>query len=211
MKAMKQGKLKSGRSGKKVTSPKQAIAIGLSEARKEGKKVPAEEVLVFVALNSNAKQFLRCREDRFAFLFLVGRGCGCCGWSGSWGCRCCRGSAVLAGLRIVAGLRIGAGLGVAAGFAGAVAGGFGFGVAVAVGVPAAAFEADGGGGEDALEMAAAVRADGDLGVGELLDLFGVLVAGGAFVFVERHDVLSLFLAYCDAGRGVKMRFRPRPV
>jgi hypothetical protein len=40
MKAMKQGKLNSGRSGKKVTSRKQAIAIGLSEARKEGKKVP---------------------------------------------------------------------------------------------------------------------------------------------------------------------------
>jgi hypothetical protein len=41
MKAMKQGKLKSGRSGKTVTNPKQAIAIGLSEARKAGKKVPA--------------------------------------------------------------------------------------------------------------------------------------------------------------------------
>jgi hypothetical protein len=41
MKAMKQGKLKSGRSGKKVTSPKQAIAIGLSEARKSGAKVPS--------------------------------------------------------------------------------------------------------------------------------------------------------------------------
>ena len=40
MKAMKQGKLKSGRSNKKVTDPRQAIAIGLSEARKEGKKVP---------------------------------------------------------------------------------------------------------------------------------------------------------------------------
>jgi hypothetical protein len=40
MKAMKKGKLKSGRSGKKVTNPKQAIAIGLSEARKAGKKVP---------------------------------------------------------------------------------------------------------------------------------------------------------------------------
>jgi hypothetical protein len=39
MKAMKQGKLKSG-SGRKVTDPKQAIAIGLSEARKAGKKVP---------------------------------------------------------------------------------------------------------------------------------------------------------------------------
>jgi len=40
MRAMKQGKLKSGRSGKTVTNPKQAIAIGLSEARREGKKVP---------------------------------------------------------------------------------------------------------------------------------------------------------------------------
>jgi hypothetical protein len=36
----KRGTLKSGRSGKKVKSRKQAIAIGLSEARKEGKKVP---------------------------------------------------------------------------------------------------------------------------------------------------------------------------
>jgi hypothetical protein len=40
MKAMKESKLKSGRSGKKVTNPRQAIAIGLSKARKEGKKVP---------------------------------------------------------------------------------------------------------------------------------------------------------------------------
>ena len=40
MKAMKQGRLRSG-SGQKVTNPKQAIAIGLSEARKAGKKVPA--------------------------------------------------------------------------------------------------------------------------------------------------------------------------
>jgi hypothetical protein len=39
MHEMKEGKLKSG-SGKKVTSRKQAIAIGLSEARKEGAKVP---------------------------------------------------------------------------------------------------------------------------------------------------------------------------
>ncbi|MEO6743394.1 MAG: DUF6496 domain-containing protein [Caldimonas sp.] len=36
----KKGTLKSGGSGKKVTNPKQAIAIGLSEARKEGGKVP---------------------------------------------------------------------------------------------------------------------------------------------------------------------------
>jgi hypothetical protein len=40
MRAMKEGKLKSGRSKKKVTSRKQAIAIGLSEARKAGAKVP---------------------------------------------------------------------------------------------------------------------------------------------------------------------------
>jgi hypothetical protein len=39
----KAGTLKSGRSGKKVTSKKQAIAIGLSEARKEGAKVPAKK------------------------------------------------------------------------------------------------------------------------------------------------------------------------
>jgi hypothetical protein len=37
---MKRGKLKSGNSNKKVTSRKQAIAIGLSEAREEGGKVP---------------------------------------------------------------------------------------------------------------------------------------------------------------------------
>ena len=36
----KRGKLKSGRSGKKVKSRKQAIAIGLSEARRAGAKVP---------------------------------------------------------------------------------------------------------------------------------------------------------------------------
>ena len=38
----KRGTLKSGRSGKKVTSRKQAIAIGLSEARREGGKVPSK-------------------------------------------------------------------------------------------------------------------------------------------------------------------------
>jgi len=42
MHEMKEGKLKSGRSGKKVTNPKQAVAIGLSEARKEGAKVPGK-------------------------------------------------------------------------------------------------------------------------------------------------------------------------
>jgi hypothetical protein len=40
MRKRKRGTLKSGRSGKKVKSRKQAIAIGLSEARRKGKKVP---------------------------------------------------------------------------------------------------------------------------------------------------------------------------
>lgn len=43
MRKCKAGTLKSGRSGKTVTSRKQAIAIGLSEARKEGKKVPPKK------------------------------------------------------------------------------------------------------------------------------------------------------------------------
>ena len=42
MHEMKEGKLKSG-SGKKVTSRKQAIAIGLSEAREKGAKVPSKK------------------------------------------------------------------------------------------------------------------------------------------------------------------------
>ena len=40
---MKHGTLRSGGSGKKVTSRKQAIAIGLSEARRSGKKVPRKK------------------------------------------------------------------------------------------------------------------------------------------------------------------------
>jgi hypothetical protein len=40
MEKMKTGKLKSGASGRKVRNPKQAIAIGLSEARRKGAKVP---------------------------------------------------------------------------------------------------------------------------------------------------------------------------
>lgn len=42
MHEMKEGKLKSG-SGKKVTSKKQAVAIGLSEARKAGARVPEKK------------------------------------------------------------------------------------------------------------------------------------------------------------------------
>lgn len=43
MHEMKRGKLKSGKSGKKVKSRKQAIAIGLSEARRAGGKVPRKK------------------------------------------------------------------------------------------------------------------------------------------------------------------------
>lgn len=43
MHEMKKGTLKSGKSGKKVTSKKQAVAIGLSKARKEGAKVPKKK------------------------------------------------------------------------------------------------------------------------------------------------------------------------
>ena len=43
MEERKKGTLKSGRSGKKVTSRKQAIAIGLSEARRAGAKVPKKK------------------------------------------------------------------------------------------------------------------------------------------------------------------------
>lgn len=44
MKRMKKGKLESGKLGEKVTNPKQAIAIGISEAREKGNKVPAKPV-----------------------------------------------------------------------------------------------------------------------------------------------------------------------
>jgi hypothetical protein len=43
MHEMKRGKLKSGRSGRTVKSRKQAIAIGLSEARKAGAKIPKKQ------------------------------------------------------------------------------------------------------------------------------------------------------------------------
>ncbi len=42
MKKRKAGTLRSGRSGRKVTSRKQAIAIGLSEARRAGARVPKQ-------------------------------------------------------------------------------------------------------------------------------------------------------------------------
>jgi len=45
MRKRRKGTLKRGRSGQKVKSRKQAIAIGLSEARKKGKKVPKKKRL----------------------------------------------------------------------------------------------------------------------------------------------------------------------
>ena len=55
MKKRKAGTLKSGRSGRKVTSRKQAIAIGLSEARAEGKKVPKKAKKKTAAKKSKRK------------------------------------------------------------------------------------------------------------------------------------------------------------
>lgn len=43
MHEFKKGKLKSGKSGHKVTNRKQAVAIGLSKARKSGGKVPSQD------------------------------------------------------------------------------------------------------------------------------------------------------------------------
>jgi hypothetical protein len=56
MKKRKAGTLKSGRSGKKVKSRKQAIAIGLSEARAEGKKVPKKASKKKTAKKKKAKK-----------------------------------------------------------------------------------------------------------------------------------------------------------
>jgi hypothetical protein len=53
MREKKRGTLKSGGSGKKVTSRKQAVAIGLSEARKAGAKVPKKKS---AATKSSAKK-----------------------------------------------------------------------------------------------------------------------------------------------------------
>ena len=55
MKKRKKGTLRSGSSGKKVTSRKQAIAIGLSEARREGKKSPAKKSKSFSKKASRKK------------------------------------------------------------------------------------------------------------------------------------------------------------
>lgn len=56
MHEMHEGKLKSGKSNKKVTNPKQAIAIGLSEAREEGAKVPKKSASKTASKKSAAKK-----------------------------------------------------------------------------------------------------------------------------------------------------------
>jgi hypothetical protein len=55
MHEMKHGELKSGRSGKTVKSRKQAIAIGLSEAREAGAKVPTKKATKKSASKKRAK------------------------------------------------------------------------------------------------------------------------------------------------------------
>ena len=52
----KRGQLKSGKSGKKVTSRKQAVAIGLSEARKKGAKVPKKKSAKSTKKSSSKKK-----------------------------------------------------------------------------------------------------------------------------------------------------------
>jgi len=66
MEEMKSGKLKSGRSGKKVTNPKQAIAIGLSEAREEGAKVPRKKAAKKAAPRKAAKSAKRAAPRKAA-------------------------------------------------------------------------------------------------------------------------------------------------
>ena len=72
---MKRGKLKSGRSGKKVASRKQAIAIALSEARKKGAKVPGRNPLseerlqlAIPQLSSGCCAVLSCETGTFLSL-----------------------------------------------------------------------------------------------------------------------------------------------
>jgi hypothetical protein len=56
MHEMHEGKLNSGRSNKKVTNPKQAIAIGLSEARAKGAKVPKKSSGSTMSKKSGSKK-----------------------------------------------------------------------------------------------------------------------------------------------------------
>jgi hypothetical protein len=60
----KHGTLKSGSSGKKVTSKKQAIAIGLAEARKEGGKVPSKKGAKKGAKKGSKKRSTKKRSSK---------------------------------------------------------------------------------------------------------------------------------------------------
>ena len=60
----KHGTLKSGGSGKKVTSKKQAIAIGLSEARHEGAKVPSKKSSKKGSKKSSTKRSTKKRSSK---------------------------------------------------------------------------------------------------------------------------------------------------
>jgi len=64
MEERKSGTLKSGRSGRKVTSRKQAIAIGLSEARKAGAKVPAKKTAKKATRKRTTKRVARKATGR---------------------------------------------------------------------------------------------------------------------------------------------------
>ena len=66
MDEMKKGTLKSGRSGKTVTSRKQAIAIGLSEARREGAKVPKKKTARRAASKKSASKTRKAGRTRKA-------------------------------------------------------------------------------------------------------------------------------------------------
>ena len=76
MHEMKKGTLKSGRSGKKVTNPKQAIAIGLSEARKKGAKVPGKEELSLSAKRQRRPSSAAALLYDYVILTLACRGVG---------------------------------------------------------------------------------------------------------------------------------------
>lgn len=66
MRERKKGTLRSGRSGKKVTNPKQAIAIGLSEARRAGGKVPRKKSSAKRASSKRASSGKRGRSSKRA-------------------------------------------------------------------------------------------------------------------------------------------------
>ena len=63
MKKRKAGSLRSGRSGRKVRSRKQAIAIGLSEARREGAKVPKKGAKKVASRSSSKKSASKTRKS----------------------------------------------------------------------------------------------------------------------------------------------------